>query len=66
MSFFFSGLPSEKKCKFPRWFTEHTHWHTLDDSQSYYVYHNKTTLRISNGTSAPENPEVSLQYLLIS
>ncbi|XP_037803398.1 uncharacterized protein LOC119597683 isoform X3 [Penaeus monodon] len=48
---------SGKKCKFPAWLTAHRHWHTLDYSQSYYVYHKNTSLRISNGTAAPEDLE---------
>ncbi|XP_071533812.1 uncharacterized protein [Panulirus ornatus] len=42
-----------RKCKFPSWLTVHRHWHTLDNSQSYFVYHKNTSLRISNGTAAP-------------
>ncbi|ROT81153.1 hypothetical protein C7M84_000092 [Penaeus vannamei] len=48
---------SGKKCKLPAWLTAHRHWHTLDYSQSYYVYHKNTSLRISNGTAAPEDLE---------
>ncbi|XP_076054172.1 uncharacterized protein LOC143032868 isoform X2 [Oratosquilla oratoria] len=47
-----------RKCHFPKWLAAHKHWHTLDYSQSYYVYHHNTSLRISNGTAPPENPEV--------
>ncbi|XP_071533714.1 uncharacterized protein [Panulirus ornatus] len=46
-----------RKCKFPSWLTVHRHWHTLDNSQSYFVYHKNTSLRISNGTAAPEDIE---------
>lgn len=48
---------SGHKCRFPSWLAEHRHWHTLDNSQSYYVYHKNTYLRISNGTTVPENVE---------
>ncbi|KAA0185504.1 hypothetical protein HAZT_HAZT008518, partial [Hyalella azteca] len=47
-----------KKCKFPSWLTAHPHWHTLDFGQSYFVLHHNTSLRISNGTAAPSDPEV--------
>ncbi|KAF2366557.1 hypothetical protein FHG87_002685 [Trinorchestia longiramus] len=47
-----------KKCKLPLWLTAYPHWHTLDYSQSYIVYHHNTSLRISNGTAAPSDPEV--------
>ncbi|KAK8733216.1 hypothetical protein OTU49_006530 [Cherax quadricarinatus] len=46
-----------RKCKFPGWLTAHRHWHTLDNSQSYFVYHKNTSLRISNGTAAPQDIE---------
>ncbi|CAL4069804.1 unnamed protein product, partial [Meganyctiphanes norvegica] len=46
-----------KKCKFPSWLTDHRHWHTLDSTQSYYVYHKDTSLKISNGTEMPEDLE---------
>lgn len=46
-----------KKCKFPSWLTTNRHWHTLDSTQSYYVYHKETSVRISNGTDMPEDLE---------
>ncbi|KAG7172358.1 hypothetical protein Hamer_G009734, partial [Homarus americanus] len=48
-----------RKCKFPSWLTVHSHWHTLDNSKSYFVYHKNTSIRISDGTAAPEDIEVS-------
>ncbi|XP_066961603.1 uncharacterized protein [Macrobrachium rosenbergii] len=52
-----SRVTHPRGCKFPSWLTAHQHWHTLDYTQSYYLYHKDTTLRISNGTQAPEDLE---------
>ncbi|CAL4182157.1 unnamed protein product, partial [Meganyctiphanes norvegica] len=46
-----------KKCKFPVWLTANRHWHSLDSTQSYFVYHKETSIRISNGTEIPEDLE---------